>query len=180
MTQPHRVGAPLMDEDQDDTPFVQSSPSSAPASPLDELRETITKEVQRPDLVLAVMARPGMEIRFDTNVDMSMIQEWRRRATRRRGQNEDFDILKFTSSVVANQARAFRLRGEEPAGADGEPISFRSPEVLQWTSTSRALDAVRALYSVDGHIISSAGEILQAAGYSDVMEEGDEGPTRGF
>lgn len=166
------------DDDQDDTfsPRVVSAATTGP-DPLAALRETITAAVSKPDVVLEVLTRPGMAIRFSTNLDLDVIQQWRRRS-HDKSQPDNFNLLKFAQLVIANQSEAFSLNGQEPTGQDGQPISFRSNEVLEWTGTKRALDAVRAIYDNDAHIVATAQEVMEAAGFGDEMQEAEEGPTR--
>lgn len=165
-------------EDDTFTPTTSAAPgTSMGPSPLDQLRETITAAVTKPDLTLAVLSRPGLAIRFGTNIDLDILQQWRRRSHDKH-MPDNWNILKFSQLVIANTAKAMVLNGEEPLGQDGEPVSFRSPELLEWTSTKRALDAVRGLYDNDGHIIATAQDVLEAAGYGDEMMEPEEGPTK--
>lgn len=163
-------------EDDTFTPKVIASGTSGP-DPLAALRETITAAVAKPDVVLEVLTRPGMTIRFSTNFDLDIIQQWRKRS-HDKVSPDNFNILKFALLVIANQAEAFGLNGQEPNGQDGNPLSFRSSEVLEWTGTKRALDAVRGLYDNDAHVVATAQEVMEAAGFGDEMMEAEEGPTR--
>ncbi len=164
-------------EDDTFTPKVAPGVTTGP-DPLAALRETITAAVQKPDLSLQVITRPGMTIRFSTNMDLDTIQQWRRRC-QDKSQPDNFNLLKFECMVIANQAQAFGLNGQEPMGEDGAPISFRSSEVLTWTGQKRALDAVKALYDNDAHVVLTAQEVMEEAGFGDEMMEADEeGPTR--
>lgn len=163
--------------DDDLTPVVAPGLSTG-ADPLAALREVITAAVVKDDLTLQVITRPGLSIRFSTNMDLDTIQQWRRRC-HDKSQPDNFNLLKFACMVIANQATAFALNGVEP-DIDGNPINFRNGPVFEWTNTKRAVDAVKALYDNDGHVVATAQEIMEAAGFGDEMVEGDveESPTK--
>lgn len=148
-------------------------------NPLDALKASITEAVRRPDISLMVLSRPGLTIRYNTNIDMELLQRWRRSAHDKTAP-DNFNVLRFMSLVVVNTALAFALNGEEPVGANGQPISFASPEVAQWTGQKRVLDSVRSLFASDGNIVTCGQQILDAAGYGDESMEADDevGPTR--
>jgi hypothetical protein len=165
-------------DDGIDEEFQPTVVTTTTANPLDALRDKITEQVVKPDLELDVLTRDGMSIRYTTNLDLDVINKWRR-VCQDKSQVDNFNMLKFASLVVANTAIAFALNGVEPTGADGDLVSFRSPEVLEWTNTKRALDAVRKLFANDAHIIATAQEIMSEAGFGDEMKEsGEESPTR--
>lgn len=165
------------DVDEDLTPQVAPGLSTG-QDPLAALRDVITAAVVKEDLVLDLLTRPGMAIRFSTNMDLDTIQQWRRRC-HDKSQPDNFNLLKFACMVIANQAEAFRLNGQEPE-VDGLPLNFRQGPVFEWTNTKRAVDAVKALYDNDGHVVATAQDVMEAAGFGDEMVESDveEGPTK--
>ncbi len=167
------------DDDDPDAPagggvfLPKNDPTRMSVSPLDELRDMVTQTVRREDIVLPVTTRPGMSIRFDVNIDMERVQHFRKRSENKRRKDEH-DPLKYSCLLIANQAVAFLLRGQEVPGRDGEPISFRSREVLAWTGAHDVPGAVRALFSSDGHLLAVSNELMRAAGYTGDVESGDD------
>ena len=145
-------------------------------NPLDALRDTIEAAVERPDLVREVLTRPGLTIRYATSIDMEHIQRWRKSAYDKTAP-DNFNMLKFSLLVLANTCRAMALRGQEPTGQDGKPLTFISRELGEWTKQKRHLDIVRALYASDGHVVQTAQDVLDAAGYADDEMEPDLDPT---
>lgn len=169
-----------VDDDEDVNPeFNPKVTQTMGNNPLDALREAIQAEVAKPDITLQIITREGMSIRFGTNIDMDTdIARWRR-SSQDKTQPDNFNLLKFSQLVIANCTLAVALNGEEPSDEAGQPITFTSSLMLEWTNVKRPLDAVRTLYGSDGHIIATAQEIMEAAGYGDEMREaGDDTPTR--
>lgn len=162
-------------EDEVILPQDLSSPTKM-ENPLDALRETITAAVERPDLVLAVLTRPGLTVRYATSIDMEHIQRWRKNSHDKTAP-DNFNMLKFSLLVLANTCKAMALRNTEPVGADGKPLTFISRELSDWTGQKRHLDIVRTLYASDGHVVQTAQDILDAAGYADDEMEPDTDPT---
>lgn len=175
--QPRRidVGAIGLDDEVVSDPSMLSNPDRLP-NPLDALAAAIKQEVVREDVTFPVPSRPGMTIRYSTAVDMEHVQNWRRSSHDKSAQ-DNFNVLKFSMLIIANTAKAFAFEGQEAFGGDGERISFTSPEVGEWTGQKRALDRVRVIFANDGHIISTAGEVMEAAGYGDEIMEADPDPT---
>lgn len=171
------AGAVGLDDEVILAPEALSDPTKMD-NPLEALRDTIVSAVERPDLVLAVLTRPGLTIRYATSVDMEHLQRWRKSAEDKSAPDK-FNLLKFSLLVLANTCKAMALRGQEPVGSDGKPLTFISRELSEWTGERRHLDIVRTLYSSDGHVVQTAQEILDAAGYADDQMEPDEDPTQG-
>ena len=146
------------------------------ASVLSALKEELKREVQLPPITLAVPARPGMSIRFDANVNSGHIQMWRKQS-QNKSMADNFDSLKFSSLVIANKAEAVMFDGVEARTDDGELLNFKNPELLTMLGTNRAVEAVRKLYGVDGHIFVAADEVLKGAGYDAEGQEQQTDPT---
>ena len=161
----------------DETPDAVSDGSVAATAPqgtiLDRLRESLMEVVTLPPLTLKVIERPGMSVRFDTNIANATIQGWRKQS-RNKSMPDEFDSLKFSSLVIANKAIAVMLDGQDVTDEQGDTVNFTSPELLKMLGVNRALDAVRKLYGVDGHIIQQADAILSAAGYDEVEQKADD------
>lgn len=178
MTDTVRRIDPTLDADDTFERKSEVAPGTTMSNPLDELAAAITEEVRNPDLTLAVPLRPGMSLRYDTNIDADTeLMQWRRRS-HDKSQPDNFNILKMSCIVIANCCKAVVFKDVEPTGSDGQPITFNSTEMFEWTKTKRAIDAVKALFGNDAHVLATAQDIIEAAGYGDEMMEPEEGPTK--
>ena len=90
---------------------------------------------------------------------------------------DQFDGLKFSCIVIANQAEEVYYKGEVAVDTKGEYLNFKNPNFIEMLGAERAVDAVRKLYGVDGHIFIAADEILRGAGYDSEGQEQQEDPT---
>jgi hypothetical protein len=164
----------------DDIPEPQkaSKPSKAATeqakeqSPLQRLKETIAKKVERPEIVINVPERPGVQLRIRPNITQQQMKAWRRNA------GEDtkagMDATKFACYLVGHTTDGILIDGEEVLDDEGNQLNFASREVLKMTDTTRPVpDAVREFFGVDPHIEAAALTILDAAGYSDTVDAVD-------
>lgn len=140
------------------------------------LKEELQREVRLDPITLNVPSRPGMSIRFDTNVESGTIQMWRKQA-QNKSMQDNFDGLKFSSLVVANKAEAVLFNGVVAMTETGDELNFKNPDLLTMLGANRALEAVRKLYGLDGSIFVAADEILKAAGYDQEGSEQQTDPT---
>jgi hypothetical protein len=164
----------------EDTPEPQkaskSSKTAAEAvvetSPLQRLKETISKKVERPEIIINVPERPGVQLRIRPNITQQQMKAWRRNA------GEDtkagMDATKFACYLVGHTTDGILIDGEEVHDDEGHELNFASREVLKMTDTTRPVpDAVREFFGVDPHIEAAALTILDAAGYSDTVDAVD-------
>lgn len=131
---------------------------------LESLKEELKRVVKNEPIVLQVPSRPGMSIKFDTNIEAKALQMWRK-ASADKKLPDNFDGLKFSSIIIANQAIELIYEGQVVVDTDGELLIFRNQKFLDMLDAARAVEAVGKLYGVDGHIFVAADEILRAAGY---------------
>lgn len=143
---------------------------------LDELRKELKRVVKNPPVVLQVPSRPNMSIKYDTNIEAKMLQAWRK-ACRDKSMPDNFDGLKFSTIVMANQAIEITFGGEVIVDEAGELLTFRNQAFVDMLDAVGSIDAVRRLYGVDGHIFIAADEILRAAGYDSEGQEQQSDPT---
>jgi hypothetical protein len=143
---------------------------------LDELRKELKRVVKNPPVVLQVPSRPSMSIKYDTNIEAKMLQSWRK-ACRDKSMPDNFDSLKFSTIVMANQAEEITFSGEVIVDEGGELLTFRNQAFVDMLGAIGSIDAVRRLYGVDGHIFIAADEILRAAGYDSEGQEQQTDPT---
>ena len=155
---------------------------SAPAvekperSVLDALRNELKRVVRNEPLTLHVPARNGMSIKYDTNIESGTLQQWRK-ASYSKSMPDNFDGLKFASIVIANQATEITFEGEVIIDDSGDLLNFRNPRFIEMLGAVKAVEAVRKLYGIDGHIFTAADEILRASGYDSEGQDQKEDPT---
>lgn len=142
---------------------------------LDRLRSEISKKVTRPDIIINVPERPGVSIRVSPNISQGQMKAWRRNS----GENSKagFDAIRFACQVIAHTTVAILIDDEEAIGDHGYPLTFGSPEIMEWTETTRPWpDAVQAFFGLDPHVEAAALAIMDHAGYGEEVETAD--PTK--
>ena len=78
--------------------------------------------------------------------------------------------------VLANQAEVVIHQGKEAVGNNKDFINFKNPELLEMLGSERAVDAVRKMYGIDGHILQVVEKLFSAAGYDAETSETDADP----
>ena len=139
------------------------------------LREELKRKIENKPLTLAIPSREGVSIKFNTNIEAGLIQQWRKRASDKT-MPDGFDPLKFACIVLANQAEVVIHQGKEAVGNNKDFINFKNPELLEMLGTERAVDAVRKMYGIDGHILQVVEKLFSAAGYDAETSETDADP----
>ena len=162
----------MVPEDDDDVELLTLKEEALETTVLDSLKNELKRVVKNDPLTLAVPSRPGMSIVFDTNVEATQLQHWRK-ASSDKSMPDKFDGLKFSAIIIANQALQVLYKNEIAVDTDGNDLNFRNPNFTAMLGNDRASVAVRKLYGVDGHIFIVANQILSAAGYDD----GEQGAT---
>lgn len=76
----------------------------------------------------------------------------------------------FARALVASQTVEIRIGGELVA-VDGEPVSFRDPELWPELDVADAKSAVVELIGTDGDVLTIAAELMSEAGFG-----GDDDP----
>lgn len=161
----------------DDDIIVDDAPSPDDAKTiLQAIEAELKHEVRNAPITLLVPGRPGMSIRFDTNIESGSLQAWRKQS-QNKSMPDNFDGLKFASLLIANKAECILYNGVEARTPDGDELNFKNPALLEMLGANRALEAVRKLYGVDGHIFIAADEITKAAGYDSEGQEQQTDPT---
>jgi hypothetical protein len=101
---------------------------------------------------------------------------WRKKATTKPAKGTrpaEIDELRVACTVLA--ARTVGLtRNGQPILAAGEPATFGSDAFLRALGQDRPIEAVRAVFGLDGHVLGAASYIVDEAGYG---EQGDPGDT---
>ena len=101
---------------------------------------------------------------------------WRKQS-QNKSMTDNFDGLKFACIVVANQATTIFYKGVQAIDSEGDDLNFRNPNFLEMLGANKAVEGVRKLYGVDGHIFIAADEILRAAGYDSEGSDQQTDPT---
>lgn len=152
----------------------------APASTaLDDLRADLQRDVTGQEIQLVVPLRTGWTIRCNVDVESGQLNAWRKRC-QDRAMPDGIDDLKFASIVLAAKTTAILKNGVEAHDEHGEPLTFKHKMLWEMTGTTRAVDAVRAVFSRDAHVITAAFEVLREAGYGEdlqAVEIGDDDPS---
>jgi len=166
------------DESSEEKPAKKAA-TAAPKVPdapesniLERLKETISKEVERPVVLLEVPERDGVMLRISPNINQSKMRNWRKQAGEET--KNGLDPTKFACYVVGHTTVGIEMGGEEVMDDDGYPMNFASAAVLKMTSAGRPVpDAVRNFFGNDPHVESAALAVLEAAGFSDVVDTVD-------
>lgn len=136
---------------------------------LQRLRERVQETTAKPPILIPVLARDGVAVKFEVNIPHEKVKEWRKKAGY--DTKQGFDGFTFAMLVVANSCRGIYIDDEEVI-VDDHPVSFASPEIMEMVEATRPFpDCVRKLYCVDPHIEATASKILDLAGYGDSVEE---------
>lgn len=163
-----------------------ASPKKRPAVPdsvldkeptlLEELIEEIAKKVEKPEIEIALPARPSVSLSFSPNITQYELRQWRRKSTEKK--SGELDSLKFACQIVGHTCTGIYIHGEQVFDEDGNAITFGSPAVMKMTNTAVPIpDAIQAFFGIDPHIESAALAILEAAGYGEELTQ-EENPTK--
>ena len=137
---------------------------------LDSLRSELKKEIRNQPVTLSVPSRDGMSIVYDTNIEANNLQAWRKACADKK-MPDNFDGLRFSCIILANQAKQVLFKGKVATDEDDKELNFRNGKFLEMLDAPRAVEGVRKLYGIDGHIFIAADTILRAAGYDSESQD---------
>jgi hypothetical protein len=161
----------------DDTVFdaSPSTPSSSePKTVLDALRVELAKAIAKPPIVLTIPSRPKIKLEFSVDITTMQLRRWQAAARIKKAKIEDYDPLRFSAIVLANQNTAIVMNDEHIIDPDGNNLTVRDTLIREYVNATDAISTVVDLYGFDGHVINAAGELIKAAGYDpDSIEEDD-------
>jgi hypothetical protein len=142
---------------------------------LDQLKEALSKKVEREPVFIEVPERPGVTIQVSPNITQHQLRSWRKNAGE--DTKNGLDATKFACAVIGHTCIGIFINGEQVVNDDGIGLTFASDAILDMTGTTRPIpDCVRAFFGIDPHVESAALAVLEAAGYSDTVETVD--PTK--
>lgn len=175
---PRRIGT--LASDENDADLVPPQPHER-ATTLDgllgDLENALTADVSFEPITLQVDKRPGVAIRYRTQIDDDMMTSWRKRAEDRKRPN-DLNTLRFCEQIVAAMCDAILMKGTEVHDEAGQNLTFGHKRIRTLYGADRAGEAARKVIGADPHVMIHANRILEAAGFGDqVVEVEGEDPT---
>lgn len=124
-----------------------------------EVLAELKVQIDRPDVVLEVPTRPGWSVRFTTRLDADFLAAWTKQASTRDG----LDQFRLSLLTVAGLCRGLVRNGEEVT-ANGQTVTFTSPELGDLYGTVDAASTVRAFYGDDVVVSNTYLALLEACG----------------
>lgn len=164
-------------EPQDKIESKRSTSKSTftPPSVLDQLKESLSKKIERPPIFIEVPERPGITIQVSPNVTQHQMRAWRKQSGE--DTKNGMDATKFAASVIGHTTIGIFVNGEQAVDENGIGFTFGSDAILDMTNTNRPVpDCVVKFFGIDPHVEAAGLAILEAAGYSDSVEVVD--PTK--
>lgn len=156
-------------------PVQAPTTKSGLVSVYDQLRSELSKPATTSkSLTLKIPARPGIEVKFDTNLPLEKLDRWRTAAARKNRKGE-IDVLYFNRIILVSQCVGIIFNGEEVRNEQGEALTFRSQDFIESLNALDHYGAVQALYDRDADILRAGSEVLEAAGYGDEDEDAEPG-----
>lgn len=170
--QPRRVGT-LPDDAPDLAPFTDAE--KRPPSMIDDLTAALDKalsgDVVKEPVTFPVQLRPGVSIRYSTDIDDEKLQGWQKRTSKVVRGREVVDNIRYCSLILATQCEAFLINGAEAHDEAGNPYTFGHLWIREKYGADRAADAVRKVFGSDPHVMITANELLDRAGFGDQVVE---------
>jgi hypothetical protein len=172
---PRRVGA-LPDVAPDLAPFTPDETRGRPV--IDDLQAALDKalsaDVTFEPVVLEVPKRPGMSVRFSTDITDEKMNGWTKRSEDRKAPGGQ-DNLVYCSLIIATQCEALLMHGQEVHDDGGNPYTFGHKAIRERFGVQTAREAVRRVYGADPHVYLVANEILEKSGFGDRVVEVEAG-----
>lgn len=122
-----------------------------------------------------VAGRPRISVEFSTLLDYEILDRYIARNTRK----NKINVLNLSYDILTLLNRGFRLDGEV-VEHEGSPLTFVHPMFLQFMKAGSAREAILSLYGADAQIVATGQALLDACGFTDVVQEDDDAadPTR--
>lgn len=129
-----------------------------------EILAELNRTVDHEDVVFAVRTRPGWSVRYSTDIDADLVDEW----TKNSRTDEGISVFRLALHTLAGQCRGFVRSGEQI------PLTFASPEMLEVYGALLAPECVRAFYGDDTLVTSTYTSLLNETGAGERLD-----PTTG-
>lgn len=184
--QPTRVGPALShqldapDEYVDPARYGLKPTRVEPGTVLDDLMgdltAALTAEISSEPVVLEVLKRPGVSVRYRTDLNDDELSRFRKLAKGRT--DDDFNVLRFCLLILADKSDGFFWQGTEVLDEAGQSLTFGHKRLRDLYGKERAADVARACIGNDQHVQIMANRIMDLSGFGDQAVEVDEGgPT---
>jgi hypothetical protein len=163
------LGTDKKDSDEEDA-IVGSG------SPLDSLRKELRRKVTRPEVLIAIPDRPGVELRFSPNITQEQLGRWRKAAggDSKKGLNSQ----KFSALVIGSTMTGILLGGELVTNEDDVPLNIASPEIMESLEAERPVpEGVQEFIGNDPAVEIIALKIMELAGWGEDVDASEEDPT---
>jgi hypothetical protein len=179
MDEPVRRIGSLGDDDQD--------PDMAPVQPSEKtthldgvvarLEQALTQEVTFEPVTVQIAKRPGVSVRYRTELNDEQLAAWRKRSEDRKAPS-GMNTLRFCLMILANQCDALLFNDQEARDEAGQSLTYAHARIRKLYSANRAADCARKAIASDPHVMLHANAILDAAGFGDqaVEVEGEDTP----
>jgi hypothetical protein len=138
---------------------VAPTPATGPSALSGLLADFAAARDQHETQEFDVPGKPGVTIRYSTDLPYEMIAAWRKSAV-----GSPAPELRFGLSLLGYACRGILTEGEAVTDA-GEPVTFVTPSLHAGLGVTNTADAVRAFYGKDAYILASYNAVLLAAGY---------------
>lgn len=122
-----------------------------------------------PLTVLPIPARRGWEAAYSIDVRSAQLESWRKRSKTRRG----VDNAKFSAIALA-ELNVRLIRNGRVITLEGEEQTFTSRPFMDSLGVTRAADAVRKVYQLEGTMDAALRGVLREAGWGEDLEAYDE------
>lgn len=140
---------------------------------LDDLRNSLSAPVGTKETVLKVPQRPNIEMVFDPDIEFDLLRAWMRSASNNKKQQ--FNPLVFAFAVISKTNVGVRISGKQAYDEEGTALTVVHAQFREMLGAHDTASAIRKLYGLDGHIISTGQKIVEDAGYDDVdLEAGND------
>jgi len=148
-----------------------------PESLLNQLKEVVSKKVERKNVFIEVPNRPGVKLLISPNITQQQVRVWQKQCG---GDSpKGLDATKFACTVVGQTSKGVYMNGEEVLEDNQWPLTFASKPMLEMTGADRAVpDCVQKFFGLDAHVEAAALAIIDACGFGDTIQaESSENPT---
>lgn len=148
-----------------------------PESLLNQLKEVVSKKVERKNVFIEVPNRPGVKLLISPNITQQQVRVWQKQCG---GDSpKGLDATKFACTVVGQTSKGVYMNGEEVLEDNQWPLTFASKPMLEMTGAERAVpDCVQKFFGLDAHVEAAALAIIDACGFGDTIQaESSENPT---